>query len=384
VERRAPLQAAPPPRAIIGAVANAIVAMVIAIGFVAWPRLVGPKKTTVAFSTNPKGATIEIEGKTAGSTVDGSLAVNDLEVGRAYPVVARLDGYEPRQTVVQPRAGEDRVMLELVALAPTVALESQPSGATVELDGKPAGTTPVVITTLPANTTASFVLKKPGYRDVSGHLDVPGPGKEVRLIQPLSVSEDLARVRIESDPPGAQLAQNGQLLAGLTTPAEVLVEAGKLQRFVVTLPHRVPGVIEPFAPERGEDGIVKTAKLPVGADVRFEANVDGKASVANTASCKDLALPATCVLAPGSYVVDVSGPSAAHAIRTFTVAAEPIVQRFEFGFVQAVPGKLVRVGAAAVQRAAFEVGTRTVTVKDDAGTHTTSVKVAVGTTATVE
>ena len=34
-------------------------------------------------------------------------------------------------------------------------------------------------------------------------------------------------MKLASEPPGAQVNQNGQLLAGVTTPAEVLVEAGK-------------------------------------------------------------------------------------------------------------------------------------------------------------
>jgi hypothetical protein len=385
VERRAPPLQRAQPRALVALLATAIVAIGVGIGVMAWPRLVGDRKTTVYFATNPKGATIEIEGETAGSTGEGSLAVSDLEIGRAYPVVARLDGYEPKQTVVQPRAGDDRVTLDLVALAATVALDSQPQGANVELDGKPSGTTPIVVATLAPNTTVGFVLTKPGYRTASGHIDVPGPGKGLRLVQPLTVSEDLARVRLESDPPGARVTQNGQPLAGVTTPAEVLVEAGKPQRFALTLPHRVPGLIEPFTPARGADGILKTAKLPPGTEVRFEANLDGKISIVAASWCVDVALPASCTLAPGTYVVEVTGAVAAHVRRSFSVAADPVVQRFEFGFVQAAPGKLLRVsGAGALSRAAFEVGTETVTIKDDDGTHTASVRVLPGATVTVE
>ena len=76
-------------------------------------------------------------------------------------------------------------------------------------------------------------FKKAGYQSANAKLDVPGPGKETRLIQPLAVSDDLARIKLDSEPPGAQVIENGQLLAGVTTPAEVLVEAKRLGRLQI-------------------------------------------------------------------------------------------------------------------------------------------------------
>jgi hypothetical protein len=343
----------------------------------------GAKKTRVVFETVPKGAAIEIDGKAAGTATDGTLTVPDLEIGHAYPVTARLDGYEPKQQVFEPHGG-DHVTIALAELAPKVDLDSRPTGASIEIDGKAVGTTPVAITTLPAGKSVALVLKKPGYHDLATTLDVPGPGKELRIIEPLVVAEDLARVRIESEPPGAQVVQNGQVLAGVVTPAEVLVEAGKPQRFVLTMPHRVPALIEPFVPARGSDGIVKTAKLATGADLRIETNIDGKVAITNAPHCKDLATPVTCVLAPGSYVVELTGAPSAHATRTVAVGNTDVVVHFDFGYVQAAAGKHLRVGGAVVPRAAFEVGTRSVTVGDDSGTHATTVRVTAGATVIAE
>ena len=101
----------------------------------------------VTFTTVPKGATIEIEGRNEGTAVDGTL-VRDLEVGHAYPVVAKLDGYEPKSSVVQPQKGGSHVTFELQARTAIVFLDTQPSGANVEVDGKPVGTTPLTISTL--------------------------------------------------------------------------------------------------------------------------------------------------------------------------------------------------------------------------------------------
>ncbi|HTR53930.1 MAG TPA: PEGA domain-containing protein [Kofleriaceae bacterium] len=388
VERRQTVPpAAPPPRGLVTVLAVAIVAMFVLIGIAAWPRLFGPHaaRARVTFSTTPRGAAIEIEGKSRGTTESGALSVPDLEAGRAYPVVARLSGYEAKEQVIEPHEGDNQVAFELAPLAARVELESQPTGAAVDVDGKPAGTTPFAMTTLPPSSTAQVHFAKPGYRDATVTLAVPGPGKEMRLVQPLAVADELARVKLASEPPGAQVVQNGQLLAGVTTPAEVLVEAGKPQRFVLTMPHKVPVVLEPVVAERGSENLERSGKLVDGADVAIESNVDAKVTVAGAPHCKDLALPATCTLAPGNYFAEVTGPLGAHATHPIAVAAKPVTARFEFGFVQAAAGKTLRAGNGAnVTRAAFEVGTRSITVTDDAGTHAAAVKVVAGATVTAE
>jgi hypothetical protein len=378
VERRRAPQAPPPPRGLVLVLSVAIVAMMALIAVAAWPRLFnGVKTTTVTFNTVPKGATIEIEGRNQGTTTSGSLTV-DLEIGRAYPVVARLDGYEARQAVVQPREGSNQLTFELAPLAATVDLDSQPTGATVEIDGKPVGTTPLTMTTLKPGAAVSVVFRKTGYHDANARLEVPGPGKAMRLVQPLAVSDEFARVRFVSEPAGAQLVQNGQLIAGVTTPAEILVEADKLQRFVLTMPHHVPVVIEPFTPSRGADGLEKGGKLVDGATLRVEATIDGKVTVSGAPHCKDAATPADCTLAPGSYLVDYVGPGNVKFTHTAKLADKDALEKFELGYIQAAPNKLLQIGAGNVHKAVFEAGTRTVMVTDDAGPHQVTVRVKPG------
>jgi hypothetical protein len=379
--RRGGPPAAGTPRALIGVLSAAIVAVLALALVAAWPRLTAHKTTTdVTFATNPKGATIEVEGRNVGTASDGTLVVHGLEVGRAYPVVAHLDGYEPKTEVVQPSAKGDRVTFDLHALAASVELDSQPTGATIEIDGKPAGTTPITLTTLPPSTQVAVTFKKSGYHDAVGQLSVPGPGKTMRFVQPLAVSDDLARIKLVSDPPGAQVIQNGQLLAGVTTPAEVLVEAGKPQRFTLTLPKHVPLVIDPFTPARGAEGITKGGKILEGVTLTIQSNLDNaKVTISGAPHCKDLAVPGECLVAPGSYIVDFTGPQGARATHTVNIAAKPVTDKFEFGFVQAADGKKLGAGGT---KEALEVGTRTVTVTDDAGTHTDTVKVKAGATVT--
>ncbi|CAN5631186.1 hypothetical protein BH11MYX1_BH11MYX1_46280 [soil metagenome] len=358
----------------------AIVVMCGLIGFVAGGRIFGAKQTTeVSFSTSPEGAQIELEGHNVGSTTGGSLAIADLEVGRAYAVVARHEGYVAKHEVIQPRAGGTRVAIQLTALAATVDVDTTPTGATIEIDGAARGRTPLALTTLAPSTAVAITFKKSGYQAVTTKLEVPGPGQEVRIVQPLSVNDELARVRLSSDPTGAAITQNGQLLAGVVTPAEVLVEGGKPVRFVIALAHRVPAVIDAFTPPRGADGIEKHVKLADGATLHVEANVDGKVTITGAPHCQALAVPADCVLAKGTYTLDFTGP--ARVTREVALGDQGHLERIELGFIDAGPGKhLLAAPGVMVQHLALEAGSHQVTVSDDAGTHVISVRVEPGTT----
>ncbi len=379
VERRRAAAPPPRPRGLIAALSIAIVAVLALVGVAAYPRIFPDKPTAkVTFTTVPKGATIEIEGRNEGTATDGTL-VRDLEVGRAYPVVARLDGYEPRTAVVQPQTGGSQVTFELQARTATVFLDTEPPGATITIDGTPIGTTPASITTLQPDTTVSYTIEKTGYRSTNGTLDVPGPGKEVRMVLPLVISDDLARIKLVSEPLGAKVLQNGQPLAGVHTPAEVIVEAGKVQKFMLTLPGRVPAIIDPFTPPRGSVGIVKTAKLVPGTTLALAASIPGKLTVTGAPHCKDLASPAECILAPGTYTVELTAPGVKTS-RKVKVGKKPVSERFDLGYVEAADGKQIMMGGKANRRVLLEAGTRTVTVADEAGTHSVQVRVKSGAT----
>jgi hypothetical protein len=385
VERRRAPETPALPRGLVPVLASAIVLILGLIGIVAWQRLgsSAPKMANVTFVSNPKGATIEIEGRNAGMAGEQGL-VRELEVGRAYPVVASLEGYEPKTAVVQPQAGGTSVSFQLVARTSTLVIDSQPQGATVEVDGKALGTTPATITSLPPGSSQTVVIKKAGFRDATQTLTVPGPGKELAIMMPLQISDQLARVKLTSEPSGAQVVQNGQLLAGVTTPAEILVEAGKVQRFQLTLPDYVPATIPAFTPGRGDQGIQKNGKLVPGVALHIESTLEGgTARVTPAPHCRELQVPADCIVAPGQYTVDFSAPGT-KATHTVNVPQKGSTEKFEFGFVEPAEGKHLTVGGKKVKRATLEVGNRTVTVVDDAGQHTVQVAVKAGATVTAQ
>jgi hypothetical protein len=385
VERRQPMTARTGSRLLVGVLSLAILAVLGLVTFAAWPRIFGVATTSIQVHTVPPGAAIEIEGRNAGTATDGSLIIRELEIGRTYPIVARLEGYEPRQEVIQPTEGDNPVTLELRALAATVVLDSAPTGASVELDGKAVGTTPLTLRSLPPGAPATLTFRKAGYHDAVTKLTVPGPGKETSLMQPLAVSKELARVRLISEPPGAQVVQNGQLVAGAITPCELLVEAGKPTRFMLTLPHKIPALITPFTPPHGADNIELHGKLVDGTTLRLKANVEGRFRVGGAPHCQDVAAPAECIVAPGPHLVELVVPQAPRIARNVIVKQRDLDVKFELGFVEATGGKVVHIApGVAARRATFEIGTRRVTVSGgEDGPRQVTVTVRPGTTSVV-
>jgi hypothetical protein len=290
----------------------------------------------------------------------------------------------------------------------TVELDSEPTGAAVEIDGTAVGSTPLTLSSLVPGKPVSIVFRRIGYRAATARLDVPGVGSAKRLVQPLEVSDELVRVHFVSTPPGAEIRETGRpaTVDRTYTPADVFVEADRVQRFTLTMPRHVPLVIAPFmpgrgapgrgatgrgatgrgAPGRGATGLEKGGDLVEGATLRVEATLDGRLAVSAAPHCTDVALPFDCTLAPGTYVVAYTGPDHARIAHTVTVTDRDAIERFELGIIEAGPGRRLQPGAA--RNLVVEAGTRTVTVSDDAGpdaarhpaSHTVTVTVKPGAT----
>jgi hypothetical protein len=273
----------------------------------------------------------------------------------------------------------------------TVELDSQPTGATVEIDGKPLGSTPLTLTSLAPGAAVSVVFKRTGYRTATARLEAPAVGERKRLVQPLEVSDEFVRIHFVSNPPGAEIVERGRpaTVDHTYTPADVFVEAGRVQRFTLTMPRHVPLVIEPFTPARGARGLEKGGDLVEGATLRIEATLAGTITVSGAPHCQDIAPPVDCTLAPGTYDVayDVAyggpvgadpRPGGARVTHTVTMAGRDAIEKFELGVIEAAPGKRLQPGGT--PRAVVEAGTYTVTVSDAAGSHPATVRVQPGAT----
>jgi hypothetical protein len=208
----------------------------------------------------------------------------------------------------------------------TLELDTIPSGAAVTIDGKPMGGTPIRIASLSPGSTLSIALVQPGYRDATVQFKAPPANQIQRVMHPLERSEQFARVRLVSTPPGAQiLRDNRELSIGRTyTPATIFVEAGKPQQFALVMPGHVPVVLEPFTAAPSAS-VEKSATLVAGPTLRVEGR-GGTVTVEGAPGCADKPVPATCSLASGSYaVVYVDGAN--KVSRTVEISGDA-VERF--------------------------------------------------------
>ena len=137
-------------------------------------------------------------------------------------------------------------------------------------------------------------------------------------------------MRFVSSPPGAEVTRIGQpaTIDRTYTPAEVFVEAGQVQRFLLTMPGHVPLVIEPFTPARGAGTLEKGGELAPGATLRIEAPPGGRVTVSGAPHCKEAALPIDCTLAPGKYVLEYRDTGDARVTRTVTMGTQDAIERF--------------------------------------------------------
>ncbi len=199
----------------------------------------------------------------------------------------------------------------------TLELDSTPSGAAATIDGKPVGDTPITLTDLAPESEVAIELQRVGYRTATVHLRVPPLGEMRRSVQHLDPSDDFVRVHFTSDPPGAQVLHLGETAAAdrTYTPADIVVAAGTPQSFMLTMPNHVPLVIPAFTPVRASQPLEKGGRLVDGATLHIEGTIDGRVSVSGAPHCTALALPADCVLAPGSYTVTVVGTKIARSVQ---------------------------------------------------------------------
>jgi hypothetical protein len=368
IERRSQAQGpARTPKGIVYALSASILLLCALIAMVAIPKFGKAARVTMQITTDPPGAMIEIDGAARGVAQDGTLAIDELEVGRAYRVSAMKEGYASADAILQPTSAGGSARLHLEPHAATIELDSDPQGAAVLVDGKDAGKTPVALSTLPPNGEVEVTLRKAGYADSVRKVKVPAPGGTSQVSQSLTMSPDFASVVVSSTPPGAELWLDGQRLPGVTTPTEeILVEAATLHRIELRLAGHMPAEVT-STPPRGARRISLGATLEEGAMLRISANVDGRGTVEGVATCKARALPFSCGVRKGRYTIQIDGQKPpGHATRTVVAEVEPVDVEVVFGFVDAPAGKRIVVGQQKVARAAYEEGKRIVTVIEEA------------------
>jgi hypothetical protein len=338
------------------------------IAMVAYPRFTRTPTTSVTIATEPAGATIEIDGSARGVSSGGSLTVAGLQVGRAYRVVARLDGHSPAETVFQPAEGPPtNLALRLVPRTSTVLIDSDPRGATVMAGSAELGTTPVTITTFAPGSEVPVTFRQTGYAEVTRSIRVPSAGGEAQVMQSLQISPDFATLVVTSEPSGAEVWVDRKRQLGITTPTrEILVESGQKHVVTIKLPRHAPATV-PVSPGQSARNVPVHAKLVPGAAITINANLESRGTVWGVKGCERLTLPFDCAVPAGKYTVEIETTRMMGMVRrTVEVKEDSVEINASLGWVEAPAGKLVVIGGRRGSKAAFEEGNRRVQVADEA------------------
>ncbi len=368
-------------RGMIGALSAAIVLLIALIMMVAWPRFTTTPTTSVTVATEPAGATIEIDGSARGVSTGGSLTVAGLQVGRAYRVVARLDGHSQAETVFQPAEGPPtNLALRLVPRNSTVLIDSDPRGAAVLAGGVEVGITPVTVTTFTPGSEVPVTFRHGGYAEVTRSIRVPSAGGEAQVMQSLSIGPAFATLVVTSEPSGAEVWIDRQRQLGVTTPThEMLVEAGKRHVVSVRLAKHAPFSMA-VSPGQSARNVPIHAKLQPGAAIAISTNLEARVTVAGVKGCTKQTLPFDCAVPAGKYQVDIETTRMTGKVRRLVEVTDDSVEvSVEMGWVEAPTGKHLVFGGRHATRVAFEEGKRAVTVFDDESGETSHVDVRVTT-----
>lgn len=375
------------------ALGAAILLLLTLIGIVAYPRLVGPPLRDVVIATSPQGAVLELDGRAIGSTGNGPLTIEALEVGQKYKLTARLDGYDLRDEIITPQKSQSApVVLTLQPKQATLVVESDPPGATLVIDGREYGSTPVTLSSLPASSEQKVLLKKIGYADVTRTLRIPPPGKEASVLTSLVMSREFGSVTIETDPPGAAVVQNDELLAGLVTPvAEHIIKTSRAYVFTLKAPGYMPET-RTIKVEAGQHRVPLRVTLSPGGGLSVAVNVpEARVTVAGAPGCSEKPVPLVdCPLASGTYRVRVAAQRP-YLSEGFTVEIKgaDVVRNVQLGFVEttseewilAIPG-----APKGTRRAALAEGPQKVAILNINTNETIekTVRIAAGRTALVD
>ncbi|MEN6343557.1 MAG: PEGA domain-containing protein [Methanospirillum sp.] len=180
----------------------------------------------VCVVTEPPGASVALDGRDAGAA---PLRIDGLAPGW-HGLVLALAGFEEVTTPVEVVAGATTtVRSRLEPTGGTLAVRTEPPGASLWVDGAYAGTTPVVVPLDRAGTVALEAVGPDGVRHRLVH--AVAPGADDALVIDLAETE-----RVERGPGGTVIRDFGvfallaMLIAVLAGVLFALVGSGSRPR----------------------------------------------------------------------------------------------------------------------------------------------------------
>lgn len=210
----------------------------------------------VAIDSTPPGAEIQIDGRHETAWITPYTAA--LPPGR-HAVSMTMPGRMSVTRTVDVAAGKKVVVAAALAeRAATVAIGSDPAGATILLDGQNTGkVTPADI--IVAKGSHTILVRKQNYLDASSTMDL-APGQSAQFAPALKLSgstsdiktaggigglfgggsKDQGRITVRTNPKGAQVLVNGQPVKK-NTPVDFFLNPGSYE---ITLMHSAHKVVK--------------------------------------------------------------------------------------------------------------------------------------------
>jgi hypothetical protein len=184
----------------------------------------------LSIDSSPQGAQISIDGKKLASVTPFNVA--DLLPGHHTIIISKPGYAAETRTLDVASASKSVISVQLAPTTATVAITSDPAGATVWIDGRDTGRASPAQISIDKPGSHTFIFKKQGYLDETTTANVQ-VGQTVQLtpsLRPLGNTDEIkiggkfkkvfggsetagmGTVSIKTQPKGAQIAVNGRVV----------------------------------------------------------------------------------------------------------------------------------------------------------------------------
>lgn len=189
------------------------------------PLALVPDWADVTLESEPAGATVSVGGEALGST-----PVTVPVPSGAREIELRKDGYRPWKQRLEVAAGQKLALppVRLQEIDGLLGVSSRPAGAAVTVDGRYRGVTPLEVE-VSSTRAHEVIVALPGYEPVTRSVRVERRGT-ARLA--LDLVERVGRVRIASEPAGAEVFIDGERrgVAGTTFDLRAVEQKVELRK----------------------------------------------------------------------------------------------------------------------------------------------------------
>ncbi|MBI2375176.1 MAG: PEGA domain-containing protein [Deltaproteobacteria bacterium] len=176
---------------------------------------------TIAVSSEPSGAEIWVDGQRTGKSTPAEL--DGVVTEQAVEVSVRRPGFVAEPGAMSVRIPDGALLTTAhfqLKEATTFTILSDPTGARLELDGAlMPGTTPFSLAPVPVGASRHLRVSHSGFVAKRLELRAKEPGAEVVQAELIPAR----RISIDSEPPGADVALDGEPVG--MTPIEIEVPA---------------------------------------------------------------------------------------------------------------------------------------------------------------